>query len=87
MAWRQSASAAGHENQYDSNTGLAETTCVLTSSAATSSRWRATSELRECCVRTSMSPRPCYFEGDPRKQIIGFEIEDEASLQDTAATL
>jgi 2,3-dihydroxy-p-cumate/2,3-dihydroxybenzoate 3,4-dioxygenase len=29
----------------------------------------------------------CYSEGDPRDQTGGFEIEDEASLQDAAATL
>src|SRR5437773_9095657 len=29
----------------------------------------------------------CYSEGDPRDQTVGFEIEDEASLQDAAATL
>jgi 2,3-dihydroxy-p-cumate/2,3-dihydroxybenzoate 3,4-dioxygenase len=29
----------------------------------------------------------CYSEGDPREQTVGFEVEDEASLQDAATTL
>ena len=29
----------------------------------------------------------CYSEGDPNHQTVGFEVEDEASLQDAAATL
>src|SRR5262249_11597386 len=29
----------------------------------------------------------CYSEGDPREQTVGFEVENEASLQDAAATL
>ena len=29
----------------------------------------------------------CYTEGDPRDQSVGFEVEDETSLQDAAATL
>src|SRR5437870_3023075 len=29
----------------------------------------------------------CYSEGDPREQTVGFEVEDEASLQNAAATL
>jgi 2,3-dihydroxy-p-cumate/2,3-dihydroxybenzoate 3,4-dioxygenase len=29
----------------------------------------------------------CYSEGDPRDQTVGFEVEDEASLQDAAASL
>ena len=29
----------------------------------------------------------CYTEGDPSDQTVGFEIEDEASLQQAAATL
>ena len=29
----------------------------------------------------------CYFEGDPRNQSVGFEVENESSLQDAAATL
>src|SRR5947199_4480450 len=29
----------------------------------------------------------CYSEGDPSDQTVGFEVEDEASLQDAAATL
>src|ERR1700748_2156348 len=29
----------------------------------------------------------CYSEGDPRNQTVGFEVEDEASLQDAASTL
>ena len=29
----------------------------------------------------------CYFEGDPRNQSVGFEVEDDSSLQDAAATL
>src|SRR5438270_3957389 len=29
----------------------------------------------------------CYSEGDPRDQAVGFEVEDEASLQAAAATL
>ena len=29
----------------------------------------------------------CYTEGDPRNQAVGFEVEDEASLQNAASTL
>src|SRR6516225_10131304 len=29
----------------------------------------------------------CYSEGDPRDQTVGFEVDDEASLQDAASTL
>src|SRR6516225_12202677 len=29
----------------------------------------------------------CYSEGDPNQQAVGFEVENEASLQDAAATL
>ena len=29
----------------------------------------------------------CYSEGDPRDQTVGFEVEDEVSLKDAAATL
>jgi 2,3-dihydroxy-p-cumate/2,3-dihydroxybenzoate 3,4-dioxygenase len=29
----------------------------------------------------------CYSEGDPGQQIVGLEVEDEASLRDAAATL
>src|ERR1700755_2280014 len=29
----------------------------------------------------------CYSEADPADQTVGFEVEDEASLQDAAATL
>ena len=29
----------------------------------------------------------CYSEGDARSQTVGFEVEDEASLQDAASTL
>src|SRR5262249_51215384 len=29
----------------------------------------------------------CYSEGDPGRQTVGFEVDDEASLQDAAATL
>ena len=29
----------------------------------------------------------CYSQGDPRDQTVGFEVEDETSLQDAAATL
>jgi 2,3-dihydroxy-p-cumate/2,3-dihydroxybenzoate 3,4-dioxygenase len=29
----------------------------------------------------------CYSQGDPRDQTVGFEVEDEASLQDAASTL
>ncbi len=29
----------------------------------------------------------CYSEGDPGSQTVGFEVEDEASLQDAASTL
>jgi 2,3-dihydroxy-p-cumate/2,3-dihydroxybenzoate 3,4-dioxygenase len=29
----------------------------------------------------------CYSEGDPGEQAVGFEVDDEASLQDAAATL
>src|ERR1700741_3592868 len=29
----------------------------------------------------------CYSEGDPRDQTVGFEVQDEGSLQDAASTL
>jgi hypothetical protein len=29
----------------------------------------------------------CYSEGDPKQQTVGFEVEDDASLQDAASTL
>lgn len=29
----------------------------------------------------------CYTEGDPSQQVVGFEVDDEASLQEAAATL
>ena len=29
----------------------------------------------------------CYSEGDPSRQTVGFEVEDEASLQEAASTL